>query len=149
MFENLEVLRKCTYNIKSKSEQVTSLCRQESHHWSQLARCSDCEKEVSTFASQPLPSARVLDALIRPKDSHSSKPRCPGLNRLTPGWGMCITYIFSEMNTWCCQAKQVNIVGLSEVTQTLIVLSKTTNIRGCIGEINPTLWADLFKAKYF
>lgn len=57
MFENLEVTRKYIYNTKSKSEQVTPFCRQESHHWALLARWSDCEKEVSTSASQPPTSA--------------------------------------------------------------------------------------------
>lgn len=91
-------------------------------------------KSASTF------NINVLDALIRPKDSHSSKPTCPDLNLPTPGWCMWITCIFSEMNTWCCQSKQANIVGLNEVTQTWKALPKTITIRGCTGEINPTLW---------
>lgn len=127
MFENSEVTRKDTYNIK-----------QDSNHWALLTRWSNCEKEVSTWVSQPLPSAlNVLDALIQPKDSHSSKSRCPELSLPTPGWRMWIICVFSEMNTWCCELKQANIVVLSEVTQTWKVLPKTITMRGCTGEINP------------
>lgn len=149
MSENLEVTRKYTYNIKPEREQVTPLHRQDSKHRAadQMVRLWEGSEHICQSASTF--SINVLDALIQPKDSDSSKPRCPELNFPTPGWCMWITCVFSEMHTRCCQSKQANIVGLSEVTQTWIILPKTTTIRSCIGEINPTLWADLFNAKGF
>lgn len=150
MFENLEVTRKYTYNTKSKSEQVTLVLQAGIPPLGpagQMVRLWEGSEHICKSASTF--SINVLDALIWPKDSQSSKSRCPGLNLPTLGWCMCITCVFYEMNTWCCQPKQANTVGLREATQTWIVLPKTINTRCCTGEINPTLWTDHFKAKYF
>lgn len=38
LFENLEVTRKYIYDVKSKSEEVPPLHKQESHHWAPLTR---------------------------------------------------------------------------------------------------------------
>lgn len=130
--QEFKVTRRYTYNIKYKRPHRLR-SNKLSHSAGRIPTTEPCwpdglnarREKKHICKSAPTFSINVLDALIWLTDSHSSKSRCPELSLPTSGWCMWIICVFSEINTWCCQSKQTNIVVLSEVTETCKFLLKT------------------------